>query len=362
MHVETQTRLILYARDEFGGGHSKTAEGVIRFGPSKIVAVVDRQHAGKTAKDVCGVGEDIPIVATVAEAAQLEADAMLLGCAFVGGRMPEAWRQDILAALELGIDVINGLHDFLEDDEEFVAAANRLGRKLIDLRKPPDKLPIANGLGAKVEPLTVLTVGVDCSVGKMTAAIEMDRLATKRGYKSGFVATGQTGIMICGSGIAIDRVIGDFMAGAIEELVVKAAPGLDMLFVEGQGSLYHPGYSGVTLSLLHGTAPEAMVLCTKANLKTIGNEGQWPIADLNECIKMYEFMSSVIRPAKVVGICVNTFGLPEEEARKVVDEAARHTGLPATDPVRYGCENLVDALEALHKSRKTKRAETASKK
>jgi len=351
MHVETKTRLILYARDEFGGGHSKTAEGVIRFGPSEIVAVVDRQHAGKTAKEVCGAGENIPIVATVAEAAQKGADAMLLGCAFIGGRMPEAWRQDILTALELGIDVINGLHDFLEDDEEFVETANRLGRKLIDLRKPADKLPIANGLGTKIDAFSILTVGTDCSVGKMTAAIELDRLATQRGYKSGFVATGQTGIMIAGNGIAIDRVIGDFMAGAIEELVVATAPGMDMVFVEGQGSLYHPGYSGVTLSLLHGTAPEAMIMCHKANLKTVGNEGEWPLPSFTEAIKMYEYMAKVIRPAKVLGISINTYGVPEVEARKLIDAAEKETGLPATDPVRYGVANLMDAIEVAYKVR-----------
>ncbi len=356
MHVDTNTRLILYAKDEFGGGHSKTAEGVIRFGPSTVVAVVDRQHAGKTASEVVGVGDNIPIVGTVEEAVKLGADAMLLGCAFVGGRMPKIWREDILIALNNGIDVINGLHDFLVDDEEFVATAKKNGRKLIDLRKPSDKMPIASGKAAHVDAFTVLTVGSDCSVGKMTAAIELDRLATKRGYKSGFAATGQTGIMIAGKGIAIDRIIGDFMAGAIEELVVESAPGLDMLFIEGQGSVYHPGYSGVTMSLIHGSAPQAMVLCHKATIKSIGNEGDFPIPTLSELVKSYELIASFIREARVAGICINTYGLPEDEARAVVDEAAKSTGLPATDPVRFGVEKLLDALEAM---RKTTRKEAA---
>ncbi len=357
MHVETDTRLILYARDEFGGGHSKTAEGVIRFGPSKVVAVVDRQHAGKTAAEVVGVGDDIPIVATVEEAAKLGADAMLLGCAFVGGRMPEVWREDILIALNSGIDVINGLHDFLADDSEFVAAAKKNGRKLIDLRKPSDTKPIASGKAAHVDALTVLTVGSDCSVGKMTAAIELDREATKRGYKSGFVATGQTGIMIAGRGIAIDRIIGDFMAGAIEELVVESAPNLDMLFIEGQGSVYHPGYSGVTMSLIHGSAPQALVLCHKATITTIGNEGDFPIPTLSQLVQSYELIASFVRKAKVVGICINTYGLPEAEARAIVDQARKSTGLPATDPVRFGVGEILDALEALSK---TTRKEAAS--
>ncbi len=361
MQVDTKKRLILYARDEFGGGHSKTAEGVIRYGPSPIAAVVDRQQAGKKASDICGAGENIPIVATVEEAHKLGGEAMLLGCAFIGGRMPEAWREDILKALSLGMDVINGLHDFLTNNEEFVAEAKKHNCKLIDLRKPPDNLPIAHGRGRKVDALTVLAVGTDCSVGKMTLALELDKLAKKRGYKSGFVATGQTGIMIAGSGIAIDRVIGDFMAGAIEELVLEAAPGLDMLFVEGQGSIYHPGYSGVTMSLMHGTAPEAMILCHKAGLTSINSEGEFPIPDLNDAIKMYEAVAGMIRPAKIVGICVNTFGLGESEARSLVDGYAKHTGLPATDPVRYGVENLVDALEVVYKSKPRKTAAAPAK-
>ncbi|MDZ4835438.1 MAG: DUF1611 domain-containing protein [Candidatus Melainabacteria bacterium] len=353
MQVDTSKRLILYARDEFGGGHSKTAEGVIRFGKSPIVAVVDRQHAGKTAKEVCGAGENIPIVATIEEAAKLGGEAMLLGCAFVGGRMPEAWRQDILKALDLKMDVINGLHDFLVEDEEFLASAKRNGKQLIDLRKPPDNMPIANGRARALDAMTVLAVGSDISIGKMTLAIELDRLATRRGYKSGFVATGQTGIMIAGSGVPLDRVIGDFMAGVIEELVLEAAPGLDMLFVEGQGSVYHPGYSGVTMSLVHGAAPEVMIMCHKAGRDSTEGKGEFPLPDLNEMIRMYEQIAGIVRPAKVVGVCINTSKLSESEARKVVDQAAQLTGLPATDPVRFGADNLMDALEVVFKSRKT---------
>lgn len=356
MQVDTSKRLILYARDEFGGGRSKTAEGVIRFGKSPIVAVVDRQHAGKTAKDVCGAGENIPIVATIEEAFELGGEAMLLGCAFVGGRMPDVWREDILKALDMKLDVINGLHDFLVDNAEFVAAAKRNGTQLIDLRKPPDNMPIANGRARDLNTLTMLAVGSDISIGKMTLAIELDRSAKKRGYKSGFVATGQTGIMIAGSGVPLDRVIGDFMAGVIEELVLEAAPGLDMLFVEGQGSIYHPGYSGVTLSLVHGTAPEVMIFCHKAGRTSTENKGEFPFPDLNEMIRMYEAVAAIVRPAKVIGVCINTYGLEEGEARKVIDEAARHTGLPATDPVRYGVENLMDAMEAVYKSRKSQAA------
>src|SRR5579883_2401222 len=320
MKVDTNRRLVVYAQDEFGTGRAKTGEGVIRYGTSQVVAVVDRRHAGRTTEDVMGIGGAIPIVGTVQEAARFGADSMLLGCQFTGGEMPESWRQDIISALNLGMDVINGLHDFLVDDPEYAALAKKLNRQLIDLRKPPDKLPVASGKARDVDALTVLTVGTDCSVGKMTVSLELDKLAKLRGYKSGFVATGQTGIMIAGAGIAIDRVIGDFMAGAIEELVVENSPGLDFLFVEGQGSVYHPGFSGVTLSLLHGTAPEAMILCHQAGRKLIGKTG-FPIPDLAKLAGVYESLAAIIRPAKVVGIALNTFGLSEDDARVHIEEA-----------------------------------------
>lgn len=361
MKVETNKRLILYATDLFGTTNAKTAEGVVRFGTSPIVAVVDRKQVGKTVQDVIGVGGDVPIVATVKEAIDMGAEAMLLGCAFTGGQMPEQWRADIIEALDAGLDVINGLHDFLVNDPEYVALAEKKGCKLIDLRRPPDHLPVASGKAAKVDCLTVLAVGTDCSVGKMTVSIEIERLAKKKGYKTGFVATGQTGIMIAGTGIAVDRVIGDFMAGAIEELVVEAAPGLDLLFVEGQGSVSHPGFSGVTLSLLHGCAPEAMILCHQAGRTQIGKTG-FPIADYNDLIEMYEKLAAIIRPAKVIGVALNTFGLPDAEARRYIEEAAKITGLPATDPVRYGAEPLLEPLEKLLKSRKANHEKVGSAK
>jgi len=249
-----------------------------------------------------------------------------------------------LEAIENKLDVINGLHDFLSEDSEMSALAKPKGTKLVDLRKPPEGTPVSRGKVREIEAYPVLTVGSDCSVGKMTASLELHREAKKRGIRSRFLATGQTGIMIAGSGIAVDRVIGDFMGGAMEELVLEHA-NEEILFVEGQGSIIHPGFSGVTCSLLHGTAPAAMILCHEANRDKI-KETDFPIPELTEFIEMYETLASHVRPAKILGVCLNTRKLSEEDARAAVEETARKTGLPCTDPVRFGCVELVDVVEA----------------
>ncbi|MBX9691868.1 MAG: DUF1611 domain-containing protein, partial [Cyanobacteria bacterium] len=325
--------------------------GVLRYGTNPITAVVDRSIAGKKVRDVLAFQSDVPIVASVKEAFDLGADAMLLGCAYVGGQLPAHWRADIFEALELRLDVINGLHDFLQEDPEFVSAARKTGTKLTDLRMPPPGSPVAAALARDLDAFSVLTVGSDCSVGKMTASLELWKEASRRGIKSKFLATGQTGIAIAGAGVPVDRVIGDFMAGAIERMLLENAAGQEMLFVEGQGSLVHPGYSGVTLSLLHGCAPASMILCHKAGHTQIG-EGGSPIPPIPTLISIYETMASFIRPAKVAGLALNTRTLPEREAREEVQALADLTGLPCTDPVRFGAGNLVDALvEAKSKTR-----------
>ncbi len=351
--LNPSARLILYAQDEFVSGNSKTAEGVLRFGPNPITAVVDRTIAGKKIRDVLALDSDVPIVPTVKEAFLLGADAMLLGCAYVGGQMPAHWRADIIEALEMRLDVINGLHDFLNEDPEFVDIAKRTGAKLIDLRNPPPGSPVSSGLARDVDAFTVLTVGSDCSVGKMTASLELWKEASKRGITSKFLATGQTGIAIAGYGVPVDRVIGDFMGGAIERLVLENAPGQDMLFVEGQGSLVHPGYSGVTLSLLHGCAPASMILCHKAAHRFIG-EGNFQIPPIPTLISIYETMASFVRPAKVAGLSLNTRGLSEREARDEIRALSELTNLPCSDPVRFGAAVLVDALEQARAKSKTK--------
>jgi len=344
MYYSQTARLAVYAEGEFGKGHSKTAEGVIRYARNPVVAVIDSEQKGKTVRDVVGLDCQAPIVGSVSESLRFKPDALLLGTAWTGGRLPGAWRKDILTAIKSGLDIINGLHDFLGDDDEIARCAAEHDRRLLDVRRPPAELPVASGKAAGVSALTVLTVGSDCSVGKMTTSLELTYAAERAGRKARFIATGQTGIMIVGDGIAIDRVIGDFMAGATEQMVIAHGYDNDYVFVEGQGSIVHPGFSGVTLALLHGAAPEAMILCHKAAKTRIG-ELPFPITPLPALVALYEEMAAYVRPARVLGISINTAGLSDGEARHAVSAAEKECGLPATDPVRFGADDLLNALE-----------------
>lgn len=345
MYYSQTARLAVYAQGEFHKGKSKTAEGVIRYAPNPIVAVIDSTQTGKRVCDIIpDIKCDAPLVSSVDAALQFKPDALLLGTAWAGGGMPEQWKPDIIEALQGGMDVINGLHDFLCDDPEIAATAAQCGRKLLDVRKPPDDLPVASKrVLESCNAHVVLTVGSDCSVGKMTASLEIQKAAAKRKINAGFVATGQTGIMICGSGIAVDRVIGDFMAGAVEQMVIESGQNHDIVLVEGQGSLVHPGFSGVTLALLHGACPNALILCHNAT-RTCTTGTTHPLPPLPSFVPLYEHMASWMRPANVVAIAVNTVGLTDDEAKAYLDDMSNQTGRPCCDPVRHGADILLDAI------------------
>ena len=344
MSYEPTRRLAIYAEGAFGRGRSKTADGVIRYGKYPIVGVIDSTQAGKTADEVIGWGKGIPVLADIDAALAAKPGALLIGIAPPGGKLPAAWRADILKALRAGVDIINGLHETFNTDAEFAQAAKAHGARIWDVREPAREYGIANGRAAAITHAQVLlTVGTDCALGKMTLLLEMQPLLAQSGRKPIFLATGQTGIMISGFGEPIDRVIGDFAAGAAEQLVVEHAPGHDLLLVEGQGSLIHPGFSGVTLALLHGSAPSHLILCHDTS-RTCVRDSSVLIPPLSEMAKLYEHMAATIRPAKVVGIGLKTVGLSDEEARKACRAAEDETGLPATDPIRFGVENLVAAV------------------
>ncbi|MBS1990338.1 MAG: DUF1611 domain-containing protein [Cyanobacteria bacterium SZAS LIN-3] len=348
MYLPKTARLAIYVQDEFGKGSSKSAEGVLRYAPNPIACCIDSRTAGKSISAVVGIDSPAPIVASIEEALTHKPDALLLGTAWSGGKLPTAWREDIIKAVKGRLHVVNGLHDFLSDDEEIAALAREHGVKLFDVRRPPDNLPVGNGRVLKTDALVVLTVGSDCSVGKMTTTLEIQKSATKKGVKSEFVATGQTGIMIAGRGIAIDRVIGDFMAGATEQMVLEASKEAELVLVEGQGSISHPGFSGVTLALLHGSAPQALILCHRPARKCLKST-EFPVAELPRLIQSYESVASYLRPARVIAIALNTQDLDQEEALRAVEETTKATGLPATDPVRFGADVLFDTIRPLLK-------------
>jgi uncharacterized NAD-dependent epimerase/dehydratase family protein len=269
----------------------------------------------------------------------------LVGVATAGGRLPPAFREQIRSCIAKGLDVENGLHEFLTADAEFVELARKHNVELRDLRKPPPDLNVPSGANLEVPAKIVLTVGTDCAIGKMTVAIELDREARRRGAASQFVPTGQTGIAIAGWGISVDAVVADFIAGAAEQLVVEGhRRGGELLIVEGQGSLLHPQYSGVTLGLYHGCAPHALVLCHLAGQRHVADDERFPIPPLRDVVELHERTALLARPSPVACIALNTTELDEDEARRAVEAAEAETGLPAGDPVRFGAERLTEAL------------------
>jgi D-glutamate N-acetyltransferase len=345
----TAPRFLIVADGDFGPMTSKTANSVIRYLPERTVGVLDRQHAGNTVQDVLGFGGPRPVVGSMREGLALGPTAVLIGIAPQGGRMPAEWRAWLAEALNHGCDLWSGLHTFLGDDPLLAEEARANGRRIHDLRRPPADLPIASGLAKTVEPFVVLTVGTDCNVGKMTAQLQLTRRLNDQGIRTRFVATGQTGIMIEGWGIAVDAVVADFIAGAAERLVLQGSEGADIVLVEGQGSINHPGYSGVTLGLLHGSCPDALILCHQSSREYIGDyrEAAWlRIPPLSQYVHLYENIAGAVHPTKVVAVSLNTYDMSDDEARRTCEAARRETGLPATDPVRFDPGPLVEAVVA----------------
>ena len=341
------SRFLILADGEFGPLTSKTANSVIRYRPERIAAVLDRQHAGKTVQDVLGFGGATPVLGSMTEALTLKPDAVLIGIAPVGGKLPEEWRAWLLEAVDAGCSIWSGLHTFIGDDPAIAARAKARGTEIYDFRRPPANLPVASGKAKHVEPFVILTVGTDCNVGKMTSQLQITRKLNERGLRTRFVATGQTGIMIEGWGIAVDAVVADFIAGAAEWLVLEGSKDADIVLVEGQGSLNHPGYSGVTCGLLHGSCPDALILCHQATRDYIGDyrKAGWPkIPPLSEYVKLYEGVAGFVHPTKTIGISLNTYDMTEAEARAACEAATRETGLPCTDPVRFDPSPLIDAV------------------
>lgn len=348
------SRYVVLAEGAFDAEWAKTAASLIRYRPERVVSVLDSTRAGSPVSEILGFGGAIPVLANLDEALALEPTptALLIGIAPQGGGLPEAWRPVLRTAIEAGLDVWSGLHAFLSTDPEFSALAARRGVQLHDLRLPPAGLPVGTGRARDTSALRVLTVGTDCNVGKMTASLELVDELERGGVRAAFAATGQTGILIAGKGIAVDAVVADFVAGAAERLILESAPGADVVVVEGQGSLLHPGYSGVTLGLMHGAMPQALVLCTKpARTHIYGGEYDWvAIPPLDEVVRLYEEAMAWAYPdetVRVAAIALNTDGQADREARGQVERAEDLTSLPATDPIRFGAAKLADAITAL---------------
>jgi uncharacterized NAD-dependent epimerase/dehydratase family protein len=350
-------RLVILTEGQFDVHDAKTAMGVIRYGRDDVVAILDSLLGGRNLAEFLP-GRDIPFVATLDEAlaGRVRPDGLLIGIAPTGGKLPPAWRSIILEAIEAGLDIHSGLHEFVGDDAQFAAAAALSGSRLVDYRRPPDRMETSVGRPHGAGKRVILTVGTDCAIGKMSVALELVAAARREGADAVMVPTGQTGMMIEGWGVAVDRVISDFTNGTVEWLVEEGEARGDWVIVEGQGSIDHPAYSAVTLGLIHGATPHAMILVHKPGLAEHDfdhlPEASFPIAELGPFIELHERIAGLIAPSRVVAVAVNTSLIADDDdARRTIAGIAAETGLPADDPVRFGADDLWrdvrSAVEAL---------------
>ena len=331
-----KTPYLLFLGDAPDQLAAKVAQGIKDWRPENAVAQFR----------MAGCNADLGLAdMTLEQAKAAGAKTLVIGVANRGGVISAAWKEVLLAALEAGFDIASGLHNLLRDEPDLVAVANAQGRRLVDVRVPTEEYPIANGVPRSGK--RMLAVGTDCSVGKMYTALAVDAEMRARGMKSPFRATGQTGILITGGGVPLDAVIADFMAGSIEHLSPDNDPD-HWDIIEGQGSLFHVSYSGVTLALIHGGQPDALVLCHEPTRDHMRGLSGYQLPSMAAVRDLALSLAKVANPAcQVVGISVNTQHLSEVEAKTYLATVEAELGLPAVDPFRHGAERLVDALAAL---------------
>jgi len=341
-------RYIIHAEREFGPLTSKTGNAILRYRPHEAVAVVDSARAGESARSVLGYGGDVPVVASLAAALALGGDTLLLGGAPVGGRLTRDRRAALMEGLRGGLHVVSGLHTRLADDPELAAEAAARGTTITDLRYcPPERQVVHRARWRQRTTPTVLSVGTDCNVGKMTALLGLQHALAERGVRSVFVGTGQTGILISGRGVAVDALVSDFVSGTIEAEVERAiaehAP--DVVLVEGQGALTHPGYSGVTLGLMHGVMPDALLMVHQPT-RTHDGFGL-PIAPLPGLLRLHEQLVAPFRPCRTVGVALNDLGLDAAACAREEARISEETGLPTSATTRSGAAGIADHLMSI---------------
>ncbi|MDQ3182527.1 MAG: DUF1611 domain-containing protein [Actinomycetota bacterium] len=331
-----ERRYAVLAEGWFANRSAKTAHGLVRYGKDEVVAVMDSTLAGGRVADILpDLGRDAPIVGTLQEALELAPTSVLVGLAPAGGKLPEEWMETLLAAAEAGLEIVSGLHQRL--------APEFPGKPVWDVREPPEGIPLFSGEGFEVGPKVALTVGTDSAIGKMTTTLEIARTAREAGLSAEFVPTGQTGVVIAGWGLCVDAVVSDFVAGASEQLMLEAAKtSPDLILVEGQGSLGHPAYSAVTLGLMHGSCPDCLILCSADPHEEVFRGVPRPSPA--RVARLYEEVASLIKPAPVVAVSLNTARLDENESQELIAAIADETGLPTADPFRSSAAPILEAV------------------
>jgi uncharacterized NAD-dependent epimerase/dehydratase family protein len=340
--IEPKNRVAILLHEGIRGKHGKTGLAFLRYSEAKIVAVIDAQSAGESLSEVTRIDRDAPIVKNISEALFYQPEILLIGIAPSGGILPDAWWQEIKEAVAAGVSIVNGLHTRMAIQFEGLQPCQWIW----DIRQEPKELSVGTGKARSLAGKRVLTVGTDMAIGKMSASLELHKIARQQGIDSRFVATGQGGIAIAGKGIALDAIRVDFAAGAVEQIVMDVGEDGELIIVEGQGSLLHPG-STATLPLLRGSQPTELILVHRAGQKHIRDFPDVLIPPLSEVVKLYEAVASAAGAfgnTKVKAIALNTFHLNNQEALKAIAEVEQNTGLPCTDAVRYGAEVLLEAI------------------
>ncbi len=334
--------LLMHEGTDNPGG--KTGLSMLRYSPLDIVAVVDNQHPGKSVRAVTGIERDVPIVESVAAAMSYQPTVLAIGIAPSGGALPEPWYQEVKQAVAAGLCVVNGLHTPMSTGE--LSTHLKPDQWIWDVRTEPTGLKIASAAAQSLPCRRVLPVGTDMAIGKMSTNLELHRLATQYGLRSKVIATGQTNLMLGDDGIPLDTIRVDFAAGAVEQQVVQYGQDHDILFIEGQGSLFHPG-STATLPLMRGTQPTHLIMVHRADQTHIRNHPNISLPSLTDAITVCETVTAAggcFIPAKVVGIALNTYGLDTDAAKQAIEDSARETHLPCTDVIRFGAEPLLEAI------------------
>ena len=330
-----------------GSVNGKTGLSLLRYSEAEVVVVIDEENAGRSLRAITGLPllKDIPIVATTHEALAYQPDVLAIGVAFSGGKLPEAWLGAIREAVRHGVCIQNGLHTRLNEDP-VIRSLLRPSQWVWDMRHEPPDLPVATGAARLLACKRVLFVGTDMNVGKMTAALELNRAAKAQGLRSKFIATGQTGMMIAGDGVALDGVRVDYAAGAIEQQMLLFGPHHDILFIEGQGSLLNPA-STATLPLMRGSQPTHLVLVHKARMTHLKRFPHVKVPPLRQVVELNEAVAhaaGAFEPARVVGIALNSWGLSPAESDREIDRIEQETGLPCADVLRTGGERLLRVI------------------
>ena len=343
--LQSYNRIVLLTDGCSTPAQAKTAISLLRYRRADIVAVFDRDYAGQDAGRLFPHGTGVPVV----DQFPAEADAVFVGIATPGGRLPVAWRPMLRLALQQGLDLVSGLHEFLRDDAELVDLARTHNRQLIDVRRNGEN-STSTGKPLRHECLRIHAVGQDCSVGKMVATLETQRELLRRGADARFLATGQTGIMIAGEGVPIDCVIADFVNGAAEALV-RRQQHHEILLIEGQGSLSHPSFSAVTAGLLNGSAPHGLIYCYEVGREHVKGLDGVPLRHHRELMNAYLTIAALRHPCQFIGVAMNGRCVTPAAGRAEQQRMAAEFGLPVCDVYRDGAGPLADAVQHLQQQR-----------